>query len=442
MNKRISANDIIGVLILVVLGSTLIIYSISTFEKYHNLILHNECINLNEYIENMSDDDSLPIGEVVSLNVNRCYGMFYRRTSGGRHRTTYYHYVVGLNDGSVMVIIATTYKEDMDRMEELTLSGEDPNSLTFYGTLNKQKKSVSTKFTDEVNYLKSAGIISQDAKVRYVSMSDGDDKAAAIMLIVFFTLMGLCLYLAAWKIYKNKTFSSLNSGNDEYKSEAEKKHDHFIKNIRLFGYTQLMLAEAERIISEYAPRNDKGREMDLSSYKDFILYSADYCCLKGDYEKAMKYLGNTSANTLNEDHDLIYKYGGVPTYEYLATKMETVRGIGDKNLAEKVMEEARPYFEIEHQNSKIKFVIEIFMYHYNMLMGDMDGAKESVDRLMTYASTKKKCIIHNVLYAKWLIASGDKDSAEEQMDIAGKKAVNNIKIIKQTYDAYKKRLVL
>ena len=55
---------------------------------------------------------------------------------------------------------------------------------------------------------------------------------------------------------------------------------------------------------------------------------------------------------------------------------------------------------------------------------------------------EKKCIIHNVLYAEWLIASGDRDSAEEQMDIAGKKAVNNIKIIKHTYDAYKKRLVL
>ena len=516
MKKKISANDVIGVLIMVVFGTALILYSISVFAKYRNYILYNECINLNEYIENMSDDDSLPVGEVVSLNVNKCYGMFYKKTSRGKHKTTSYYYAVGLNDGSVMVIIATTYRKDMDRMAEYTLSGEDPNSLTLYGTLNSQRKGVSTRFTDEVNYLKGEGIIPQDAKVRYVSMSDGDGKAAAIMLIVFFLLIGICLYIAAWKFYQNHSvnvprdcteireiksnpvkyviiyvisvilmyalfcimdygdgedvrlilnltlslflglivpcaFANIDdrydsvkvnkpvSRNDEFKPESEKKHDHFTNNIRLFGYTQLMLAEAERIIAEYAPGNDKDRKMDLCFYKDFILYPADYCCLKGDYKKAMKYLSNTSAKQLNEDHDLIYKYGGVPTYAYLADKMEAVRGLGDKDLAEKVMEEAKPYFEKDNLNSKMKFMINIFMYHYDMLMGDMDGAKACVEQLMTHTPTEKECITPYVLYAEWLIESGDRDSAEVQMNEAREKAFNSIKTVRQTYDGYIKR---
>ena len=43
-----------------------------------DLILYGKIVNLNEYVQNLSEyDDELPERVTVTLNVNRCYGQFY-----------------------------------------------------------------------------------------------------------------------------------------------------------------------------------------------------------------------------------------------------------------------------------------------------------------------------------------------------------------------------
>ena len=141
-----------------------------------------ETVNLEEYLENESDDD-LPLNKVCTANIEESYDRFYHtETHTRRHKYTTVYYLVKLTDGSVMLVAS---------------SGSNPSPGERVGKLKKiLKYEVKKQYDDYLKYLQKEGVLSHHVKVRYVMLTDcsRDDN---IFGICFLGGVGLiCMILA------------------------------------------------------------------------------------------------------------------------------------------------------------------------------------------------------------------------------------------------------
>ena len=151
-------------------------------------IVTGETVNLEEYLENESDDD-LPLNKVCTANIEESYDRFYH-TETHTKRSTYttVYYLVKLTDGSVMLVAS---------------SGSNPSPGERVGKLKKiLKYEVKKQYDDYLKYLQKEGVLSHHVKVRYVMLTDCS-RDGNIFGICFLGGVGLiCMILAVLVRFK------------------------------------------------------------------------------------------------------------------------------------------------------------------------------------------------------------------------------------------------
>ncbi|MBO6166373.1 MAG: hypothetical protein J6O17_08420 [Eubacterium sp.] len=249
MKNYDDSNYIPGYVIWYVMGAFFILLSVFWFIRDFEYITTGKTTNLNQYIDNISIygyEDELPIGDIVNLRVDRCYGLFDSRTVHRRRSpdTTYYYYVVGLNDGSVMMVYAADgAHDDFDRMAGFTLSGEDPNAVRVVGKLKKFKDGwLKDDYKKYINNLISEGILPSDVNVRYVSLTDDGGQGAAIFAYSLMVLIGILLIKLGiddknGKIQHKSGLNNYRPLKNKYSSKQEKVYKYEYRPSQKLKYT-------------------------------------------------------------------------------------------------------------------------------------------------------------------------------------------------------------
>ena len=224
---------------------------------------------------------------------------------------------------------------------------------------------------------------------------------------------------------------------DVYATSVGEENAKFMEDIKKNGYSEKMLKTADKIIADYK----NGKSIDKLLLKDFVMYPAEYCCIKQEYQKALDYLNVISADDLMEEK-IIKLNGGISVYSYFDTKIEACRGLGDKFLADDVMREAKKYFEMEGLSDSKLFFKDISLYDYYMLLGEFEKAKECAERLLTYKTIELKGVTAYIKNAEIMNKFNDKDNFIKMMGIARNNAINTLAPLRQYYNEYLKRFGL
>lgn len=402
-----------------------------------DLILYGKIVNLNEYVQNLSEyDDELPERVTVTLNVNRCYGQFYTYTSGGKHRKTHYLYAIGLDDGSIMIldIDEVREKEYLDRLTRKTLSSENSDTLVYNGKLYVETKQTKIKkYDDYVNGLIDKGIISGDTKIRYSCVIiNYEGRVGCIIFlglcIVFDVLFFLLLIetINGKELFKYKSnykwkfdYMPLDMLNEPFDRVVRKKadtefHRKYVRDAEFMGLSYRTLEIADGVIEYYKTHKID----DISKYIDYIMLPAEYCILQEKYDKAYDYLNNITEQCLIENMNHFYeiKY---TVYKYWAVKMEAVRGLEDKAEAENIIEEAEKYWgESNLSDKNISFWKNVCYYHYYMLRDDIKKAEVCTGKLIEYSLDDKNRCIACILNAELLMHMKKREDAIVMMKLA------------------------
>lgn len=196
MKRKFTPEELFAYVLLIAFSILVLAFTFRIAYKERDYLASGESIDLNEYIRNIRlYNNELPMDQVCTLRVDRCYGLFYSYTTPGgyRHRsTTTYYYVIGLEDGSVMVINTSELDNtEFDRMAGYTLSGQDANVMVYTGYVQKLNDGLREYYDSHVNYLKEQGYLDSDAEVRYVSMSNAGSRGFNVFLI--FLMLSLVL---------------------------------------------------------------------------------------------------------------------------------------------------------------------------------------------------------------------------------------------------------
>lgn len=234
----------------------------------------------------------------------------------------------------------------------------------------------------------------------------------------------------------NNSYDILN--NDLGDVIKHKKRDEFYAEVMENGYSQKMFDTANKVIDSIK----KHKPDDIYNYKDYILLPAEYCNLKGDYNKAKDYLDIfTDRDLMN--HEFFRVDHGVSAFRYWAVKFETLRGLGDTEGADKLFAEAARYWDNKYMMEYEKnYLRGVCFYHYYMLKGDMTKAFEVSEKFKEYIIRDTNAITMYVLNAEVRMMLGKKDSAAIVMEKAKESINNGPATLVQVYEEYMKRLGL
>ena len=210
------------------------------------------------------------------------------------------------------------------------------------------------------------------------------------------------------------------------------------ETVKTVGYTEEMVRETDEVIKL---RNDK-QPIDMIFFKDFILDTADYCVIKGDYQKAYEYISNLTADELM-DRSIYQLDKGIACFSYWTLLFEILRGLGDLEAMEEQKKDCDRYWNNKYlmtDDSK-KFFKDVCMYHYHMLKEEPEKALECAERLIMYDTIETTNITAYVLNAEVLLKLGKKEDAAVMMGFAEERSDNAVyACIKQSYEAWAKKL--
>ncbi len=190
MKKGLFSILILGLLCLAFAGYIII-------PNFNYLIL-GKTIDLNKYIEdNGSSSVNLPENEIVTLSINKCYGVFSQRSRLKSSDEKYY--LVELEDKSTIVVEVVVSKKAkiaiLDKIAEDTKTSRDGASystLIYTGKLMElHDNKVNKACASYVEELKKDKILDDDVKVRQLVINAGGERFWGILLTVIFLFLGV-----------------------------------------------------------------------------------------------------------------------------------------------------------------------------------------------------------------------------------------------------------
>ena len=237
----------------------------------------------------------------------------------------------------------------------------------------------------------------------------GMDSSISLIIAILGGFMGVGIWYYMGKKYPDPP--KINFGGVEFvKSPGTKAFTDFDDERRKNGYTENMVKIADKVIKKY---EKKKIPIDLISYLPYITSSAEYYTINGDYEKALNYLNNISASNILEEN--LAKLTRMQVYAYLSQKMQVCRELDDKNKAEKVLREGKQFLEKLKPSDEDKTGIDMCYYHYYMLIGEYEKARECAERLLTYITIERKGQEIYIINAEINLHYGEYEAARKMM---------------------------
>ena len=265
----------------------------------------------------------------------------------------------------------------------------------------------------------------------YCNCYGGGMDSSVSLLIAF---LGGFLGIGIWSYVDKSTppIPKINIGGIEFvDSPGTKAFIDFDDERRKNGYSENMVKIADKVIKKY---EKKKIPIDLISYLPYITSSAEYYSLNGDYDKALNYLNNISASNILEEN--LEKLIRMQVYAYLAQKMRVCRGLDDKNKAEKVLREGKQFLEKIKPSDEDKTGIDMCYYHYYMLIGEYEKARDCADRLLTYITIERKGQDIYLINAEIKLHFGEYEAARKMMINARANTEYLPKYYKQYFNYY------
>ena len=315
----------------------------------------------------------------------------------------------------------------------------NPNKQIIY---DNSKKYPNRKSNSTLKYIFSYIVSALIASIMFcIDDVENSLVPSYALRIIFACVIALVIPYSFYKIDKRYPEvvipESLQPYDEVFNSPVGRESNKYSENVKKYGYTESMLKTADKVIAEHK----EGKSVDMLLLKDYVMYPAEYCCIKHEYKKALDYLNIISVDDLME-HKILYLNGGISVYSYLITKMEACRGLGDKFLADDVMQEAKKYVDLEGLSYTKLFLKDVCLYNYYMLIGEFENAKECAERLLTYKTIELDSVTAYVINAEIMKKLNDKEGFNRMMGIAREKAKKTYAPIKQIYNEYLTRFEL
>ncbi|WP_034447490.1 hypothetical protein [Butyrivibrio sp. AE2032] len=164
-----------------------------------------------------------------------------------------------------------------------------------------------------------------------------------------------------------------------------KVYSEFRKEVFTHGYTDKYFELAGKAIDAY--RN--GEKIDVVYLKDFVLFTADYHNMKGEYDKALSLLVLLNESDFMSKTMRFADYG-FSALMYYGCYIETYRGLNDRENAIKLIERAKPLLDSKLKNEVLTLSAYTIYYTYYMLLGNYELAQEYLNKVLSFDSEAAK----------------------------------------------------
>lgn len=217
-----------------------------------------------------------------------------------------------------------------------------------------------------------------------------------------------------------------------------KLHKDFMNEIWTNGYTDKVREIGEYAI--YAHRNES--HISFPYIADFVLYLSDYYNLTGQYGKTFPLIWILNRNELaSRGYRLLD--GGYYILMYYAVWMEACRGVKNREMAQQIIEEGRPFLDKKFKQDIFAMTADYIAYNYYMIVEDYGMAVRCVDKLMSYQSLQAyKFFIRYYAAAEINVVFGNKEKARKILEQGKKMAGENLAVVCQSFEVYRLRLGL
>lgn len=172
---------------------TVLGYGCYLFYKNRNYIISREIVNMNDYVTDSSGyRDELPMNEVVSLKIKKCYGQFYKYNDNG---IAHQCFIIGLDDGSVIGIetIDDVQKQILSRMMET----DDSFEIELNGSFQKIRKGkIKDNYLQCIEELKTSNKLPDDLKIRFVNFKESGEREYIVFKVILCFVFGLIILLS------------------------------------------------------------------------------------------------------------------------------------------------------------------------------------------------------------------------------------------------------
>ncbi|MCR5105568.1 MAG: hypothetical protein K6B68_14130 [Eubacterium sp.] len=202
------------------------------------------------------------------------------------------------------------------------------------------------------------------------------------------------------------------------------------------GFSDRFFEMAEQGKSLYT-----GSSNEFSYYKNIALYGADGYILKEKYDKAFEFINSLDLNEVKHS-DSVLRDNGLCIVSYFDIQMELCNEYGDKERANNVFRDAKPYLDKFYGANNVSMVIDEFYFSYYYLNQDYMLAIEHAEAMINNPFHKMNSIIAGYLnLAMAYNKMGDTARALEILDEAVK-IMNNKKnpVSIQSYEYAKKQI--
>ncbi len=199
--------------------------------------------------------------------------------------------------------------------------------------------------------------------------------------------------------------------NKEKKNPYGKLHSEFTHELVNNGYTEKFFELSDKALAAHK----NGETFSTVYLSDFVLYTADYYNLTGQYDKALELVA-----ILNERDYMIKEAtfidNGLYSLMYIGCLIESYRGLDDKAKAVDLIERARPILDMDFKHDTLAMSSDVTYYNYYMIIGNYSKAAEYVNKLKTYHSAEAdKYFLKYFVEADYDMYLGRKEEALEAL---------------------------
>jgi len=123
--------------------------------------------------------------------------------------------------------------------------------------------------------------------------------------------------------------------------------------------------------------------------------------------------------------------------------MDACRGTGNKELAQQIIEEGRPYLDKRYKMEVLSMAADSMVYNYYILNGNYEMAQKCVDKLMSYKSLQaQKFFTKYYVAAEMNLIFGNRAGAIEILEQGKRIMGNGSAVVNQAFELYKAKLGL
>lgn len=241
-------------------------YGCYLFYKNRNYIISREIVNMNDYVTDSSGyRDELPMNDVVSLKIKKCYGLFYKYNHNG---IVHQCFIIGLDDGSVIGI--ETIDDDQKNFLSRMMETDDSFEIELNGSFQKIRKGkIKDNYLQCIEELKASNKLPDDLKIRFVNFKETDERKLIVLKVILCIFFGLITLLSALKFKPRR----------KVWNDGERSRKISIFNGVVTKYRVIILICVTIICYVLNSFEDGGRNIDVESILFRLLFSV-FCAIE------------------------------------------------------------------------------------------------------------------------------------------------------------------